>query len=93
MLVSNGKYSYWRGSVKGKLSRNGSFIDVFFERDGVTEWIGIPEDDLRRLLEISGHGAKIEAYINHDVPANGETALALFLRQRSVKDFGDVHGD
>ena len=29
MLVSNGKYSYWRGAVKGKLSRNGSFIDVF----------------------------------------------------------------
>jgi len=86
MFVHKNNENYIRGSSLATIRRNGDFIDVHLDRDGVREWIGILESDLRALLEISGHGAERVIRIDLDVPADIRTALKLFLRNNQVKE-------
>ena len=85
MFVSSGfNKSYWRNTRGCKLRRNGSFIDIVFDDDGVMRSIGIVESELKQLIEIQGHGKEIDGVVYISEPADVGTALAEFLMRRSV---------
>lgn len=93
MWVSSGlRSTHLRTTKPGELNKNGSFIDVWFERDGIKQWIGIPIDTLQKFLE--SPDKKVEAYIEVDDAATLETSLVKFLRsnlvQRLMRDEGII---
>ncbi len=66
MFVSNGKKSWIRQTIECKIKRNGSFIDIFYKKNGKNKWLAISEDDLKRLIATPGHGAEDIALIEFD---------------------------
>lgn len=93
MLVSGGGLTHWRTEREGEISRNGSFIDVHYIRDGIRDWISIPEDALRNLLDLPGHGKFVKCSIGFDEPADERTILVEFLMKSSVRQMTDVLDD
>ena len=66
MIVSNGNRVLVRGGHAGKLRRNGSMIDILFNRDGEYQWISIGQTYLQHILEKPEHGAEVDCFIEFD---------------------------
>lgn len=81
VLSGHGK-SYYRVTKQCEFKRNGSFVDIWFEDDGRTKWIGIIIEDLRNFLVSSE--SRGTGQINFDEPADEATALADFIKRSSV---------
>jgi len=64
MLVmgSDGK-SYWATQKECKLQVNGSFIQIYFTKDGVKDSISILTSDLKKIID-GKHGDSIEGNIS-----------------------------
>lgn len=86
MLVSSGYGSYWRMGSEGEVKRNGDFIDVWFTKDGIKQWISIPEKRLKELLDTTGHGQSVKCYIGFDEPADDTTRIKELLRTRRMRE-------
>ena len=67
MIVSNGETVTMRVMTPCELKRNGSFVDVLFEKaDGKRHWMGLVVSDLRRIIEAS-HGTGIKSLFEYDL--------------------------
>ena len=87
MYVDGPRGSFIRNtSNRGELRRNGSFIDIWYTENGIQKWLAISEDDLRKLLVMTGHGSSVQCHQQLDEPANDTTLLKEFLRQRRVQE-------
>ena len=88
MIVSSGQgLCFERGGHKAILSRNGTFIDLYYEQDGVRKWMAFSPNDLEIILGMSNHGDSLECFIEFDEADNIETALLSFLVSPHVKEF------
>ncbi len=46
--------------------KNGSFVDVWIERNGERFFIAIPRRDLTRMAAIRGHDSSIDVCVTYD---------------------------
>ena len=87
-MVSRGRgQCFERGGHKATLSRNGTFIDLYYEQDGVKRWMAFSPNDLEIILGMFNHGDSLECSIEFDEADDIETALLLFLASPHVKEF------
>lgn len=49
-----------------RLVRNGSYIQIEFERNGLPDTILVREKDLKKILKTSQHGEKFYGVVNFD---------------------------
>ena len=89
MLVSTNGKSYLRGMKKVIVSRNGSFISIQLEREGLTDFFLIDRDGLvEALKKLNNHGDQANVLVNMDQAVNLETLVAEFdVRKNWLRDF------
>jgi len=85
MLVSGPHGSHWRGSTRATIKRNGSFIDIFFDDDGIQRFIAVPEKDLQTLLAMEGYNPQMASSVDLDIPADIHTVIKEFLGRTVVR--------
>lgn len=84
MYVTDGKRSWMRGTKHATLKRNGTFIEVRFEEDGVQQIVSVEEKGLRDLLAKKGLQASGDGLVEVREPMDAKTAIADFVRRKSV---------
>jgi hypothetical protein len=85
MHVSNGKHSFWRSSRKLQLKRNGDFVDVWYNDQGVKRWIAIPIAGLEEYL--AGNEREADVLGEFDLPADYKTLVDWNMtRAQTLKD-------
>ena len=92
MLVSHGGRSYIRSDVPCRFKRNGSYIDVWFTRNGEKQWIGIQEDYLRSFLNAKideGTGTVTVDSVQNTAAALEEIgSIISFMQTEALQGYG-----
>lgn len=66
MIFGNGKESFRREGRLSTYIRNGSFVDVWFERDGRRQMLRMPVKDLESVLSKSDFNDTVNGSVEFD---------------------------
>lgn len=91
MIFGHSDNAWIQQDVIGKLSRNGSFVQIDFEMSGIRHSILLLASDIKKISEIEKHGEGFDALVILSEPATEATlqkeeAIRRKDLQRKIRD-------